>query len=246
MKAMLAALAMLVATATCAAERSYAVMSLVGDGLLVVQYREKTGSSLPGTTRQTLLMADTVFDRAALVAAEEAVRRADPKAKVTLLGGRDAAVMEAQSRSLGSDGAAQAIADALRPRLPQTGATHLILVTKAQRASQLRVDQSLVDTGPLEGLGFYVDRTLLTRPEGAAADSHGLLAPFAYFTVSLVDLATGRVVAERPVYAYSTYTESKTGAINPWDALSSQEKVRILEGLVRDEAGKAVTALLAQ
>lgn len=247
MRTILVALAMLMATGAQAADRAYAAMSLVGDGLLIVNYRAKTGSSLAGRQRQAVPVADPVFDRTALLAVEEAVQRAQPKAEVVLLAGRDAGLLDVQEKSLGSAGAAQAIADALVPRLPKTGATHLIVVAKAQSSSALRVDQSVVDTGPLEGLGFYVDPTIVTRPpEGnAASDSHGLLAPFAYFDVALVDLASGKVVADRPVFASYSYVESQTGSLTPWESLSSQEKMRILTKLLREEVGKAVGALLA-
>jgi len=247
-RVILAALAMMLASAgAVAADRTYAAMSLVGDGLLMVQYRAKTGSSLSGRQRQAIPVTDPVFDRTALLAAEAAVKRAQPNAEVALLAGRDAGLLELQAKSLGSAGAAQAIADALVPRLPKTAATHLIIVTKAQSASALRVDQSVVDTGPLEGLGFYVDPSIVTRPPdgSAAGSSQGLLAPFAYFDVALVDLATGRVVGERPVYASYAYVESQTGSLSPWESLSSQEKMRILTKLEGDEVGKAVEALLA-
>ncbi len=246
MRAILVVLALLAAMGAEAAERAYAVMSLVGDSLLVVNFRSKTGSSLAARQRQPIPMTDPVFDRAALLAAEAAVKAAEPRAEVILLGGRDAGLLQVQEKSLGAVGGAQAIADALVPRLPKTAATHLILVSKLQSASMLRVDQSVVDSGPLEGLGFYVDPSLLTRPpEGSGAEgSRGLLAPFAYFDVALVELASGRVVAEHPVYASYAYVESQTGSLTPWESLSSQEKVRILSKLVGDEVAKAVPALL--
>src|SRR5690348_12330082 len=148
MRTILLVLAMVVAMGAGAADRVYAAMSLVGDGLLIVQYRAKTGSSLAARQRQEVPLADPVLDRAALLAVEAAVKRAQPKAEVVLLGGRDAGLLEVQSRTLGAAGATQAIADALVPRLPKTAATHLILVAKGQSASALRVDQSVVDTGP--------------------------------------------------------------------------------------------------
>src|SRR5215831_18208555 len=112
MRAILVALAMLAAMGAEAAERTYAAMSLVGDGLLIVNYRVKTGSSLSSRQRQAVPVADPVFDRTALIAVEAAVKRAQPKAEVVLFGGRDAALLELQAKSLGAAGAAQAIADA--------------------------------------------------------------------------------------------------------------------------------------
>jgi len=244
-RAMLAAVAMLVAATAVAGERTYAAMSLVGDGLLVVRHRGTTGTSLEGNLREFLSVPDPTLDRAALLAVDEAVRRADPSARVVLLGGRDPAAIEAQSRTLGSDGAAQAIVDALLPRLPKTGATHLILATKKRQEARFDLADGHFGSGQVEGLGFYVDSTLLTHQQGEGGYAVGLLAPFAYLDVVEVDMATGKVVAERPVKVSRTYSERKSATLDPWDALSSNEKMRVLGELVRSGTARAVESLLA-
>ncbi len=251
MRTVLAVLTLLLATAAAAAGETYAAMSLVGDGLLVVRHRATTGTSLEGNLREFLTITEPVFDRAALLAVDAAVRRSDPSARVVLLGGRDPALLEAQSRALGRDDAAQAIADALRPRLPATGATRLILVAKSRHSAQIQVPQlndSRVGSGNLEGLGYYIDPTLAQASRGSSTipeTDTGFLAPFAYFTVALVDLKTGKVLAERPVYASVAISESESSSLSPWDALSPERKVSIVEDLVRREVAQAVAALLA-
>jgi hypothetical protein len=251
MRTVLAVLTLLLATAATAAGETYAVMSLVGDGLLVVRHRATTGTSLEGNLREFLTITEPVFDRAALLAVDTAVRRADPSAHVVLLGGRDPVLLEAQSRALGRDAAAQAIVDALRPRLPATGATRLILVAKSRHPAQIQVPQlsdSRVGSGNLEGLGYYIDPSLVAVSRGAStiADTNaGFLAPFAYFTVALVDLKTGKVLGERPVYAATAISESESSSLSPWDALTPERKVSIVEDLVRREVAQAVPALLA-
>jgi hypothetical protein len=246
MRAVLAVLTLFLATAAAAAGETYAVMSLVGDGLLVVQHRATTGTSLPGNVHEFLTVADPAFDRAALLAVDAAVRRADPSARVVLLGGRDPALLEAQSRALGHDDAAQAIADVARPRLPATGATRLILVTKARHAAQIAFRDSHVGSGSLEGLGYYLDASILTTTRGATIeDGVGFLAAFAYFDVALVDLKDGKVVGERPVYASAAVGGSQSPTLSPWDALSPERKVSIVQDLVRREVAQAVPALLA-
>ena len=244
MRTLLAALTMFLAAGACAAGRTYAVMSFVGDGLLVVQHRTSAGSSLSPNARQFVTLADPAFDRTALLAVDGALRRADPSAKVVLLGGRDPAALEAQSRTLGAPGAAQAVADALRPHLPATGATHLVLVLKSRHAGRLRAEEGHADAGELEGLGFYVDPTLVTRHDASGLADRGFLAPFAYIDVALVDLGTGKVLAERPVHASTPYPASKSGGLDPWEALPAEEKTRVLEALLRKEVEAAVPALL--
>jgi len=251
MRTVLAVLTLFLATAATAAGETYAVMSLVGDGLLIVRHRATTGTSLEGNAREFLTVADPVFDRAALLAVDGAVRRVDPSARVVLLGGRDPALLEAQSRALGREDAAQAIADALRPRLPATGATRLILVVKARHPAEIQVPQlsdSRVGSGSIEGLGYYIDPSLaaVSRGSSTIADANtGFLAPFAYFTVALVDLKGGKVLGERPVYAATAIPESESATLSPWDALTPEKKVSIVEDLVRREVAQAVPALLA-
>ena len=251
MRAVLAVLMLFLATAAGAAGETYAVMSLIGDGLLVVRHRATTGTSLEGNLREFVTVTEPVFDRAALLAVDSAVRRADPSARVLLLGGRDPVLLEAQSRALGRDAAAQAIADALRPRLPATGATRLILVAKARHAAQIQVPKlgdSRVGSGNLEGLGYYIDPSLVAVSRGIATipdTDSGFLAPFAYFTVALVDLESGKVLGERSVYASTAIAEAESSTLSPWDALTPEKKVSIVEDLVRREVAQAVPALLA-
>jgi len=246
MRTILAALAMAVATGAAGAERSYAVMSLVGDGILVVTHRVATGSSLSPQTRDFKPLADPALDRAAILAVDTALRRADPGAKVVLLGGRDAAALEAQARTLGAPDAAQAVADAAIRHLPATGATHLVLVLKARAPGRFRVDEATAEAGALEGLGYYVDSTLITHREAEVAlATRGFLAPFAYVDLVLVDLATGKVVARREAREAAPQAATQSDSVDAWDAMPPAEKVSRLQGLLRKEADAAVPALLA-
>lgn len=232
--------------AQAAAGETYAVMSLVGDRLLLVQHRPGTGSSLEGNVREFVSISTPALERAALLAVDDAVRRSDPSARTVLLAGRDPAAFEVQSRTLGRDGALQAIADALRPRLPATGATRLILVAKTRHAAQIRTDEGHTGSGTLEGLGYYLDPTIPTnRVNNNETRGFGLVAPFAYVIVALVDLRTGKVLGERPVYASNSISQASSDTLSAWDSLTAEEKVRNIEALMRTEIAPAVGALLA-
>lgn len=245
MRIVAAALCLFLATPAAAAQ-TYAVMSLVGDGLLVVQHRATTGSSLEGSIRKFLPLSTPGLDRAVLLAVDDAVRRADPASRTVLLGGRDAAALEAQARTLGKDDALQSVADALRPRLPATGATRLILVAKSRHAAEIRLIDGHTGSGQLEGLGYYLDPTFATYRTETRETEHGMLAPFAYFTIALVELPSGKVLAERPVYASTSISQSQSDTLSAWDALTPEEKVRNLESLIRDEIERAMPALIGK
>jgi hypothetical protein len=210
MRTVLAVLTLFLATAAAAAGETYAVMSLIGDGLLVVRHRATTGTSLEGNMREFLTVPDPVFGR---------------------------------------DAAAQEIVDALRPRLPANGATRLVLVVKTRHPAQIglpRMNDTHVGSGSLEGLGYYVDASMAMANRGSTIENiHGFLAPFAYFAIVLADLKTGKVLAERAVYASTAIPESQSATLSPWDALIPERKVSIVEDLVRREVAQAAPALLA-
>lgn len=229
------------AAAAAAGDRTYAVMSMVGDGVTVVEHRPTAGSSLSERSSRFVPFDERVFDRGAIVAMEAGIHHADPAAKVVLLAGRDGAAQQAQERALGGEAVARSVADVLRPKLPNVGATHLLLLLKSRDRAPLPYAEGKVDAGELEGLGFYTDPTLVTKHEELV---RGYFAPFAYFEVALVDLASGKVVAERPVRASKPFEASESGALKPWEALDADGKVRELQRLLDDQAESATTALL--
>jgi hypothetical protein len=237
----LAVLLLCASAATAAGERTYAVMSMVGDGVTVVEHRPSAGSSLSDRSTRFVPFDERVFDRGALVAMEAGIHHADPAAKVVLLAGRDGAAMDAQKQALGGDSLARSVGDLLRPKLPNVGATHLLLLLKSRDRAPLPYAEGKVDAGELEGLGFYTDPTLVTNRDELL---RGYFAPFAYFEVALVDLASGKVVAERPVRASKPFESSGSGALKPWEALDADGKVRELQRLLDDQAEAATTALV--
>lgn len=246
MRTILAVLLLAFALDARAAPPVYEVMSLVGDGLLIVQHRSSTGTSLERNERQFVPMHDPVIDRTALLAVDDAIRRADPAARPLLLGGHDPALLDAQTRMLEGSGTLQQIVDTLRPRLPKTGATRLILVVKTRHAASIRMGGDMhVGSGSLEGLGFYLDPGLPTARADTGEADYGLLAPFAYFELAMVDLASGKVVSEHPVYATASISAARSNTLSAWDAMDNGRKMRAVEGLLREEVADAMPELLA-
>jgi len=73
----------------------------------------------------------------------------------------------------------------------------------------------------------------------------GYLSAYAYFKLALLDLATGQVVREVPVFASETTmgAESKSG--HPWDAMSPEQKVAAIDHLLKTETPIAMKKLIA-
>jgi hypothetical protein len=239
----LLALALLAASlSTQAAERKYAVMSLVGDRMMIVDHYPGPAAQGGGDIRSYLDLNTAALDNAVLFAIEAAVKKAQPTAVVMSLPVREPAILNAQQKSLDGDGALGAVLDALMPALAGSGATHLILVTKERRETSIELFRARATGGYLEGAGFYVDRTLPLVDVPSGVHYVGFLAPFAYYRITVVDVATLAVLKEAHVFV--SHPVGKLEAVHPWDALSGGQKLSALQAILRQETAREIPALL--
>jgi len=225
-----------------AEKRTYAVLSLIGDRLMIATRDLSTGSRLDQNVRNYVELSSPAIDNTTVLAMESAVKRAEPATEVVLLAARDPAIFAAQARMLEKDSGTEALLPAIRQVLAGAQASHLLLATKVRHAAMLRLDEGHVGSGWLEGVGFYVDRTMRVTNRATREASTGFLAPFAYFRIALVDLATGKVVRERNVIASMTHGRQESS--HPWDTMSSEEKIQALEEIIRRETARAVPELI--
>jgi hypothetical protein len=75
----------------------------------------------------------------------------------------------------------------------------------------------------------------------------GFVGPFAYFKVTLVDLARGAVVNEERVVASTSagVAEFREGS-DPWAGLSADIKVKLLQGLIRSNMARVIPLVVKQ
>lgn len=244
MKMLLAAALLIVLPAAAMAQRHYAVLSLVGDEMMIVQREIQTGSRIDRNERMSVAMPDATIDRMVVLAIEDTVKRAEPAAKTTLLVSRRQAVYDAVARAL--PGGTEAAFQAVRPTVEAArGATHLILVTKYRHAAMLRLRDGHVGSGTLEGVGFYIDHGSLARSWDTAEAERGLISPYAYLRISLIDLASGKVLAEDRVIGSKAHQMGPGLIGNAWAALSAQEKDRQLQEMIREETARAMPRIIA-
>lgn len=229
-----------------AESRRYAILSLVGDRILVVEREPSTGSRLDRNLRRFVEVPDQALDRSMLLAVDDAIRRKEPGAQTILLTPRDPALYAAAARELDGTGNTQRIYEAAKSTLTGTNATHLVLVTKQRHQARLQLRDGTVGSGYLEGLGFYVDYGTLARAMDTNEAERGFIAPFTYLNIALIDVGTGKVVNEERVYGSMPYSSPSINIGNAWDALTPQQKAERLAEVMRTEADRVVPRLIAK
>ena len=240
-------LLLLAAASAFAAEPRYAVLSLLSDRLTIVTRDMSTGSNIDRNHREAFAVPGNLLDKNMVLDMDDAVRAAGSKDGAVLLFTSDPGIFARQAQLLDESGGTAALLEAVRPVLKGVNATRLVLASKYRHDARLQVQDGYVGSGQLEGLGFYVDRFYEPRRIGIIGVAPGYLAVYTYFKLSLIDLATGHVMREVPVFASETRlgTEDKSASGHPWDSMSSEEKVSAIDRLLKTETPIAMGKLLA-
>jgi len=243
---MVLGLAGLAAIPATAADQRYAVLSLIGDKVSLVWWRQATGSNIDRNERQAVAIKDGALDKMALLAVDDALRRAHPKATPTLLAVRDPKLYALQEQMLERGTDAGELLGAVTGLLGQSQATRLILVSKYRADARLPIRGKFVGVGKLTGLGFYVDEEMSLTDLNTGVTNDGFVAPFAYLAVTLVDVQTMMPIKRVLVPESFVFpTAASKSALRPWEALSAQSKVEALERLINQAVEHAMPGLLA-
>lgn len=245
------ALLLLVPLAASAQERKYAVLSLVGDKLLIVTRELATGSNLDKNDRTFVELPDNSIDRAVTLAVDDQLRQANPGSQPILLHSRRADLYDASYKSMDRQDGVGRVYQAVKPIVEKTSATHLVLVTKARGRARVQLRDGMVGNGFLEGVGFYVDYGSLARGIDPNEAEAGFIAPFSYMMVSVIDLKTGQIVSQHQAIRSRAATPSTAGLRernvgHAWHRLDEKEKVARLTEVIREETAKVMPVVLAQ
>ena len=232
------------AQAVTAAAPSYVLLSVVGDKLGLVWQRPGTASNLDKNEHRDLPVKDLTFESASVFAAADTVQALQPGAKTTMLSTKEPALYR-EAEQLPGDAAAELLGP-VKEAIDKTQATRLVLVTKYRQAARLKLREGLVGTGRLNGIGFYIDETYeIDRGENLQG-AVGFVAPYAYVTVSLIDVRTMKVLKKSSVIESAAMTSARSKSANtPWDALTPEEKVESLKGVLQAAVARGVTEVLS-
>lgn len=225
----------------------YAVLSLIGDKLDIIVARQQTGTRIDANLRESVSISNAVFDSAAVSAIAEAVRKINSKAELAAINTRSAVLFEKQRELFAQSGDKILIPDAIRSAVKDQNATHLFLVTKRRDdASAQFVGGSSDGKGRIEGLGFYLDGSMSTKVSETGAGGRGFIAPFVYIDVALIEMASSKIISKEKVVASRPVSAGQAvkDVGSPWEALSSAEKVRLVNAIIQDEIARVVPVLL--
>ena len=249
MRHLLFVLLALAATITQAADaRKFAVLSLIGDKLLVAQYTATGGFQADQGVMADVYLDDNSLDKTALQGVSAGLKMFDKSIDPLLLVARDTQLYADQKKLAQEGQSSKALLEKLAPLLRGSGSTHLILLTKHRAEARVRqLKDAYLGSAQLEGLGFYVDsgRTSPSAtPENPGLGGTPVLGPFAYFKLELIDLAKGEIVKTETITASRVFSNPESA--NPWATLSNHEKITTLQDMVRTETTKAVPILLGR
>lgn len=244
MRSLLLSLLLLAAGLGHAADtRQFAVLSLIGDRLMVTQYYPNEGFRNDSNLEAHLALDDNSLDKTALQAVDQALKLVEPATKPVLLVATDTSLYEAQAALMRAGKSSKELLPRIDAMLKGSGATHLILLTKLRAEARVQVvKDTFLGSGMLEGLGFYVDTGRVAPGAPAGTPAPGVLGPFAYFRIELFDLKRGEVLREEKVVASRTFTNPESG--NAWTALSNRDKIAVLQDIIRRETTRAVPTLV--
>ncbi len=222
---------------------SYAVLSLVGDKLDIVTYQPQVGTQLDSNSHLALTLSQDDIDTAALRAINRSLRANAPGTPVALLAASTADSFAEQGRMF--SGAHVTLPAEIDAAVHREGVTTLVLVTRRRAEARLQAQDGYVGSGKIEGLGFYVNTIQRMKSRETGNRSIGYLAPFVYVDVALVDVATATVTRRATIATgHVIGTAHNPAGVNPWDALSAEEKVSMLEQMLSEELEAVVPTLL--
>lgn len=221
----------------------WAALSLVGNKIEIVGANAEVGSRISQNRRRSVDDAAATLDRYVLQAVERTMRDQDRGASLAMLALPGSVLYDQPERAF--DGRQVALPGPVVDALIAGRVSHLILLTKVRDAARVPLYDSSTGVGTVQGIGFYVDNDIRLKVRDTGSSADGLLAPFVYVKLSLVDVQSGEVVREevvREMQAYATAHNPK--AAIPWDVLSAEEKIDALRKLIDRSIGEATAKLL--
>ncbi len=224
---------------------SYAVVSLIGDSITIVNHEPVTGSAIDQNDRNQVKLGDDHFDALATRVATDAIGRTSPDARVEVVAVPDHAPYGDANALFDANGTLPALLAAVKPLVrPETH--YLLVLSKFRGDARLRISNGTIGSGKLTGLGFYLDAAKRLKSGATGERGRGFVAPFAYVQVTLVDLRTGAVVNSESATESTTRANVGPDAnLEPWYALTAEQKVRLLDGLLTRALQRTVPRAVA-
>lgn len=219
----------------------FAALSLLGDSVQLISLSPARGDTVQ-TGEWTATPAGGL-DNAVLQALDVAVKATGKDREIKLY--------TSSTRSLFGDPAnlfvngRLSLPGKLGEAVRQSGAGHLLLITRSRQEPALAAALPQRILASLEGPGFVLDQ----RPSAQIGfDGQGglpVFAPYVSIRVALIDLSDLKLKREQSLAVASRLPVAAADAANPWAATTPEQRVKALEALIEAELPKAVKGLVA-
>jgi hypothetical protein len=225
--------------------RTYAILSLCADKLDIVSGQMSTGSHMDRNIHQVLDLNDDGLEIVAVQAAEAAIKQAQPQAAPELFVTRSAIAYAAAELPPSVSNDASDVLDGLKAVVAQTGASHLLPITKNRDDARMELADSTTGMGKVKGLGFFIDNNKELVMQDSKEFRTGYVAAFASLRFRLIDLKARKTVVSDTVQITKVYP-TPSGTFKAWDGLTAADKVSALQRVLREAVGDGVSRLLAK
>lgn len=243
--------------------QTIALISTLGDQLSIVKQRGKRASGVDDFSRRTLQVDPQLLNMAVLRGLDSALAAEEPASRRIMLRWSANPGLAEQLKNASFEARDALVLDALRERLaqiPQRAEWDRIEAILPRYAWDSREGMP----GRLGGIGIYVkptgnqwelldedgidrkqeqadpDRTTTNPRTGEQHKDKAYVAPFISFERVTLDAKTLAVVARKPQFSHTKYSDPKSGSVDVVEQVSPAEIVTQLNQLVEQAAYRSV------
>ena len=210
------------------------VFPLLGDSVRVVA-RET----------QEVLFKDVRMDDTAFAATRAVVLASHPQAQVSLHLPKTQ-IDVADQVSLGTAaGRRGELPDWIVQKAREASLTHLLLITSDTGPMEFRTGLTqVVGSDRVTGVGFFVGGDRRVRNMQTQAAANGYLAPFVELRLTLIDVASGRVINSTLLSEGYIVGPPEPEAADPWRFLDRAGKTKALQWLLKKNLTRGTETVL--
>jgi hypothetical protein len=228
-----------------AGAETYAILSIVGDHLTIVGMGAQLGSRIDQNRRQTIPVTGTGFDNFAVRVADAVIAKARPGAPVIALGASPGLYKLGESWVDADAVEMKQLISLLPESVAQSPDARLLLISPYRAELELKTAHDLRGAGKFAGLGFYLDTITRLRRSDTMETAVGFLGVFTNFQLMLINLKTGAMEAHERVVLGTTRSAARAEDRTAWNALTQEQKVKVLESLVKEGIESSLPRMLS-
>ncbi len=206
----------------------YAVASAIGESMSVVSFRKQTGRLIDSNLKETFDFGEQGLDNVIMQALEKTLKVHCNNCSTVFL-------------KVNSDRANES-ADKLLPSLlggaKNAKADRLIVLTKHRDNARMPFEQAFLGQGKISGLGYYVDPTKQVQDLASLKIVKGYIGAFAYFSMYVIDVATGDVIYSKDFNSAAVFTTARKESFDAWDSVPDDQKIPTLLALVKSSTAE--------